>query len=107
MKKKQNLDNDRKHRFCDPGACHCCEDQGGGNFYCRYAKVMVVENWQNTEHAKICKRGTSDMGKPKTYGATKNAPQKRDKHDLRYQRKMQEQKTVGKKKDYRGRGDNR
>ena len=35
---------DSKHRFCDPGACHFCEDRGGGNFYCRYAKVMVVKN---------------------------------------------------------------
>ena len=48
-----------KHRFCDPGACHCCEDRGGGNFYCRYAKVMVVENWHNTPEERICKRMAS------------------------------------------------
>ena len=50
---------DSKHRFCDPGACHCCEDRGGGNFYCRYAKVMVVKNWQNTPEERICKRMAS------------------------------------------------
>ena len=48
-----------KQRFCDPGACHCCEDRGGGNFYCRYAKVMVVVNWQNTPEERICKRMAS------------------------------------------------
>lgn len=53
-----------KHRFCDPGACHCCEDQGGGNFFCRYAKVLVVRNWHNTEHERICKR----MADPKPNG---------------------------------------
>lgn len=61
MKKRKhrrgNYDpGESKHRFCDPGACHCCEDRGGGNFYCRYAKVMVVENWHNTEHERFCKR---------------------------------------------------
>ena len=55
--KKPYDPGESKHRFCDPGACHCCEDQGGGNFYCRFANVMVVRNWENTEHERICKQG--------------------------------------------------
>lgn len=52
-----------KHRFCDPGACHCCEDRGGGNFYCRWHKVMVVQNWQNTPDERICKRTADPPGR--------------------------------------------
>ena len=55
--KKECDPGESKHRFCDPGACHCCEDQGGGNFYCREANVMVVQNWRDTENQRICKQG--------------------------------------------------
>lgn len=55
--KKAYDPGESKHRFCDPGACNGCEDLGGGNFYCRYENVMVVQNWQNTENERICKKG--------------------------------------------------
>ena len=47
---------DKKHRFCDPGACNFCVDQGNGDFYCDKHKVLVVRNWKNTPNERICKR---------------------------------------------------
>ena len=37
MKNKRNHRDpgEGKHRFCDPGACNFCIDQGGGNFFCK------------------------------------------------------------------------
>lgn len=48
--------DEQKHRYCDPGQCHCCEDRGGGNFFCRYLKKTVVRDWHNTEDHLLCKR---------------------------------------------------
>lgn len=61
---KRNYRGDpyKKVRYCDPGACHCCEARGGGNFYCRFLKTMVVENWQNTEKAFGCKNQSTNGG---------------------------------------------
>ena len=75
MSKKKNYDPyESKHRFCDPGACHCCEDRGGGNFFCRLHNVLVVRNWHNTERERICKRSADNRpAKP----ARDNSNQKR------------------------------
>jgi hypothetical protein len=87
---RPKFDPDHKHRFCDPGACHCCENQGGGNFFCRAYKVMVVQNWHNTEHERICKKDKkeADMSKAKKLGAPQNPPKGRDKHNDRYRKQQ-------------------
>lgn len=67
--KRPNMkhDDERKHRWCDPGQCRCCEDRGNGDFFCRYLKVTVVHGWHNTENHLLCKRkdrkGAGDNGR--------------------------------------------
>ena len=56
MKKRKNPDEDRKHRFCDPGMCHCCQDLGDGNFWCGQHEKMVVAGWDATGDLLYCKR---------------------------------------------------
>lgn len=68
MKKKHNQRDpgESKHRFCDPGACNQCINQGGGNFLCKLHNVQVVKDWHNTEYERICKQGRrpQDTAKP-------------------------------------------
>lgn len=56
--KKQKMleDPDRKHRFCDPGACHCCVYLGDGDFLCDEHLEIVVSDWEPTEEYMICKK---------------------------------------------------
>ena len=59
MKKKQkkkNPDIERKQRFCDPGACDCCQYIGDGDFLCDKHQTIVVSDWEPTEDYMICKR---------------------------------------------------
>lgn len=55
-KKKSNRDLDRKHRFCDPGACDCCQYIGDGDFLCDKHQTIVVSDWEPTDDYMICKR---------------------------------------------------
>ena len=59
-KKRKNQrkpnDPDRKHRFCDPGACDYCEYYGDGDFFCDKYQEFVVCDWEQTSDYMICKR---------------------------------------------------
>lgn len=52
--RKKRIERLDKPRFCDPGMCSKCVDEGAGNFYCSEHNVMVSENWQKTDDANIC-----------------------------------------------------
>ena len=53
--RKQN-DPERKQRFCDPGACHCCQYIGDGDFICDEHQTTVVSDWEPTADYMICKK---------------------------------------------------
>lgn len=55
-RKKRSKTSDRKQRFCDPGACDCCQYIGDGDFLCDKHQVIVVSDWEPTGDHMICKR---------------------------------------------------
>lgn len=55
-KHKKKTDIERKQRFCDPGACDCCQYIGDGDFLCDKHQTIVVSDWEPTEEYMICKR---------------------------------------------------
>ena len=55
-KKKKKPTTESKPRFCDPGACDCCQYIGDGDFLCDKHQTIVVSDWDPTEDFMICKR---------------------------------------------------
>jgi hypothetical protein len=55
-KKKKNKPQCSKPRFCDPGACDCCQYIGDGDFLCDDHQTIVVSDWEPTEDYMICRR---------------------------------------------------
>lgn len=54
----------KKVRYCDPGACHCCQYIGDGDFLCEDHQEIVVADWEPTVAYMICKQGgRSDGGR--------------------------------------------
>lgn len=60
MKPKRNRspsnDPEKKPRFCDPSACHCCQYIGEGDFICDEHQEIVVSDWEPTDKYMICRR---------------------------------------------------
>ena len=55
-KRKKKSATESKPRFCDPGACDCCQYIGDGDFLCDKHQTIVVSDWDPTEDFMICKR---------------------------------------------------
>lgn len=56
MPKRRKPSEDRKVRFCDPGACDFCVYLGEGDFLCDKHQVIVVADWEPTKDYRKCRR---------------------------------------------------
>ena len=54
MKKQKS--RRRKPRFCDSGACDCCQYICEGDFLCDKYQEIVVSDWTPTENYLMCKQ---------------------------------------------------
>lgn len=61
-KHRKQRDPERKLRFCDPGACHCCQYIGDGDFLCDEHQTIVVSDWEPTEDYMCCKNRRANNG---------------------------------------------
>lgn len=56
MNTRMQRDPESELRFCDPGACHCCQYIGDGDFICDEHQTIVVSDWEPTKDYMICKK---------------------------------------------------
>lgn len=62
MNARMQRDPESKPRYCDPGACHCCQYLGDGDFLCDEHNTIVVSDWEPTKDHMICKRRRAKHG---------------------------------------------
>lgn len=53
---RRRINPNKKVRYCDPGACHCCLYIGDGDFLCEDHQEIVVADWEPTVAYMICKQ---------------------------------------------------
>lgn len=49
-------------KFCDSGACDCCQYIGEGDFLCDKHMEIVVFGWESTENYLMCQDRKKAVG---------------------------------------------